>query len=96
MKTAKIQQARASEADGKGKKVRTAIAQMLSSEERGKESDRDDAPGTLSSRDPVPTSSGTPAEIAAQDRLTEIEQQVGKLVNDVEIEQDAAAHTPKS
>ncbi len=92
MKTPNNEQAGANEAGGKGERVRTAIAEMLSSEERGKEPDRDDAPGTLSSREPVPTSGGTPAEMAAQERLAEIEQHVGELVHDPELERDAAAH----
>jgi len=96
MKTTKDEQAGANIAARKGEKVRTAIAEMLSSEERGKEPDVEDAPGTLSSREPVPTSGGTTAESAAQERLAEIEQHVGQLVKDPELEQDAAAHKPKS
>ena len=92
MKTPNNERAGATEAGSKGERVRTAIAEMLSSEERGKEPDRDDAPGTLSSREPVPTSGGTEAEMAAQERLAEIEQHVGELVHDPELEQDAAAH----
>ena len=77
-------------ASAKGEKVRTAIGKMLSSEERGKEPEREDAPGTLSSREPVPTTGGTVAEVAAQKRLAEIEEHVAKLVKDPELEQDSA------
>lgn len=79
----------------KGAKVRNAVAEMLSSEERGKEPEREDSPGTLSSREPVPTAGGSPAEIAAQRRLAEIEQHVGALVKDPELEQDGAARKQK-
>ena len=95
MKTSKPEQVGTQEAGGKGAKVRTAIGEMLSSEERGKEPDQGDAPGTLSSRDPVPTAGRDPAEVAAQERLAEIEAHVAKLVHDPELERDAAAHRPK-
>ncbi len=95
MKTAKNEHVDASPSGNKGERVRTAIGEMLSSEERGREPEREDAPGTLSAREPVPTEGRTPAEIAAQERLAEIEAHVGKLVHDPELEQDAAAHKPK-
>jgi hypothetical protein len=95
MKTAKNEQAGANQAGGKGEKVRTAIAEMLSSGQRGKEPVREVSQGKLSSREPAPTSGRTPAEIDAQDRLAEIEQHVGKLVHDPELERDALEHRPK-
>ena len=93
MKTTKDEQTGAHAAEEKGEKVRHAIAEMLSSEERGTVPDREDDSDTLSSRHAGPTSGGTPAEIAAQKRLTEIEKEVGKLVNDPELEQDARARS---
>ncbi|MDB4942151.1 MAG: hypothetical protein JWP97_1685 [Labilithrix sp.] len=79
----------------KGEKVRKTIGAMLSSEERGKEPDAGDAPGTLSAREPVPTSGKSPAEIAAQERLAEIERHVGELVKDPELEREGAAREAK-
>jgi hypothetical protein len=82
-------------AAGKGEKVQKAVAEMLSSEERGREPEREDAPGTLSEREPVSTSGGSPAEVAAHARLAEIQTHVSELVKDPELEQEAAVRKSK-
>jgi hypothetical protein len=79
----------------KVERVRTAIGEMLSSEQRGVEPDAEDAPGTLSAREPVPAAGTTPAEIAAQKRLAEIERHVGELVADPELAKDGEAREAK-
>ena len=65
----------------KGEKVREAIGAMLSNDERG------------SVKDAPPD--GSPSELAAQERLAEIERHVGELVKDPELEQEGAAREAK-